>query len=171
MNIIRNLSAGLTLVKNPEWEDRVEGAFFSAEISHGLSNIIRNVRIPRNDPVIEVEDSITGREPWIILWNLGHDVSRLERVEVAPEPGVAGGRFGWFLVTAEGKSYSLTVSVRGQREEAECSVRVYEGCEDPFLGWYSPAYLVKVPVKTIAVRINPAHRNPINVFTRLAAVE
>lgn len=144
---------------------------FKAALSFNKWKIVRRVVIPKEQPVIEVEDALTGEVPAVILWNIGSDVERIDGIDTSANTASADNRFEWVLVTAKGRRYSMSVSGDERLGEGEFTVEIYKGCEDPFLGWYSPAYLVKEPITVIAIRVMPAKRRPVKVITRLTSME
>jgi hypothetical protein len=65
----------------------------------------------------------------------------------------------------------MSITVSEHRDEEVFSIDMYRGSENPMLGWYSPAYLVKVPVTVIAVKAKPTHGRSVGVVTRLSVME
>jgi hypothetical protein len=165
------VSSRLLCVKKPAWEDRGNAMELTAGLSYNLSNVRRRILIPKNELLLEVTDSITGKDPLVVLWHIGHDVVRVEAGEVMHKSSGEDTCFAWTLVTGNGKRYSMSISVSEHRDEAVFSIDMYKGSESPMLGWYSPTYLVKVPITLIAVRIRSMHGRSVNVVTRLSAIE
>ncbi len=157
--------------KNLSFNNGGEEITFSGTLSYKNWDIRRQVLILKSQPVLEVTDSITGSVPAVVLWNTGNDVESIDRIGSSEDATHDAFQFEWVLVTAKQRRYSMSISVNGQSSEGEFAVDMYKGSEDPLLGWYAPAYLVKVPITLIAIRVTPASQSPVIVVTRVSAIE
>ena len=119
--------------------------------------------IPKNELKLKVRDRIACSALVVLLWNMGTDVEQLIQHENVNNDQ----DYEWEIRTKKNKKYLLSISINGQSDEDNISMRIFEGAMNPMLGWYAPGYLKKEPVKTIQLQFSPANQMDAEVVTQV----
>jgi hypothetical protein len=162
------------------YRENGRGVAFSARMVHTTGNVSRTVTVPRHGGAIEIDDRIAwppgrsprerqkseGKElrPSAQVWNIGPDVIMVSSVETGDPL-----RYEWLLTSKNGQLFRLRLEISGEAAETGHKVEMYEGNEDPILGWYSPAMFVKRPSPSILVTLRP--ERVLNVRTTITPVK
>ena len=147
---------------DPPRKEQVAGS----PIMNYTFTVNRRVTIPEREPELTVEDVVGGDSEAVLVWNIGPDVSTLERLETAGPD--AGRRYEWQLVTKKRKKFKLTVEIDGKVAENEVSLLIKRGETSPIIGWYAPQFMKKVPAPVILLHLKKP--SEVWVTTRLVKV-
>jgi hypothetical protein len=162
-------SRSYRLVTESNWLDEGDTISFSAKFTRFEPRVTRKILIPKNAPHVKVVDYISGKFPVSLLWNIGPDVKSVSQREcTADENGI---RYEWILKTKKKKQYLMSISASGQSADDEVSMQIFEGSQDPMLGWYSPSYAKIEPSKTILLQFNPANPMVVEVISQVICVD
>ncbi len=129
-------------------------------------SVNRRITIPRGKPELLVEDMVSGNSPAVLVWNIGPDVIKLERLEI--DALDAGRRFEWRLVTKKRKRFKLTLEVDGEVAADEVTLYIKRGETSPVFGWYAPQFMKKVPSTVILLLLKKP--SEVWVTTRLVKI-
>lgn len=139
----------LRLAGDVSWTHEPGGESFSAKLD--ADSLTRRVNIPRERSDIEVVDLLAGTGPFVMLWNLGNDVTAVVAANRQLHADDGSTVYSWTLTTARDRVFDMRVSIHTRIRHA---VAVVKGQQEPFLGWYSPAQHVSLPATVIQISLD-----------------
>jgi hypothetical protein len=97
---------------------------------------------------LSVRDELSPGEAGFLLWHLGPDVVRVDRVSAGNGSGRQG--LAWRLYTAGGNVHEMLVELTGA---ATLDVEEIRGDKARYLGWYSPGYRQAEPCRLLCIKV------------------
>ena len=162
---LRRKSAKLDMVSAPLWTENEDHTLFGAESVAG--DVVRNVRMPGQEPSLHVYDRLSRRVSNIILWHIGPDVDSLQYIGNTHFD--SSRVYQWVLTTKNKREFELVVTVSGENIELPMEMNVIEGEKSPLMGWFCATYNSAVPIPVIKLRLDP--KDEIRVKTTVTLVQ
>ncbi|MCZ6767269.1 MAG: heparinase II/III family protein [bacterium] len=170
-SIVIPKTPGIYLAKRVSEERSKNQVRFGAALRDDI--VRRTVRIPDSGPIIVVEDTITAKENYYLLWHLGTDVADIK--EGSRKRTADRRDYKWMLTMRSGREFELRIRIEGRNLYEANEVTIIEGQQRPRLGWRSAAYkqfepspVIKLEFQALdMIRITTSVRHKRNFWQRL----